>query len=116
MSYPEAHSRSGRKVLAKIKASNAEALRSDRSRCPWTVTIGNVDLPAFISDGKLYIQAPLPQVFEALAENISDFICDMEVRVSSAGGTTLSLDSDGRPLSGAAMAESSLVRDSEVRR
>lgn len=108
--YPSQISkRSSVVVHASIAAANAEAFRSDRPRCPWTVTIGNTDLPAFVSDGKLYIQAPLSHVFEAFAEDVSAFIRDMEVRVSNAGGGTLSLDSDGRPVYGAAMAQSSVV-------
>lgn len=106
--------RSSKVVHASITAANAETFRSDRPRCPWTVTIGDVDLPAYISDGKLYIQAPLPHVFEAFAEDVSDFIRDMEIRVSNAGGATLSLDRDGRPVYGAAMAQSSVVPDGGV--
>lgn len=85
-------------------------LRNDRPRNTLAVTIGNVDLPAFVSDGVLYIQAPLPHVFKAFAEDISDFIRDMEVRVSTAGGATLSLDRDGRPVSRSRMAKPSVVR------
>jgi hypothetical protein len=101
---------SRRRVLAAIKKANAEAFRSDRSRCAWTVTIGNVDLPAFISDGKLYVQTPLVDIFKAFAEDFSEFYGDLEVRVSNARGRTLSLDGDGRPVYGARLAESSVVR------
>lgn len=115
--YPaNAQTRDRRRVLAKVKEANAEAFRSDRPRCPWTVTIGNVDLPAFISDGKLYVQAPLPFIFEAFAEDFSEFYGDLEVRVSNARGRTLSLDSDGRPVYGAQLAEPSMVRSGPERR
>lgn len=80
------------------------------------VTIGNVDLPAFVSDGKLYVQASLGLLFEAFAENLSEFLRDMEVRVSTARGATLSLDRDGRPVHGAGMAESSVVSDRGIER
>ena len=85
-------------------------LRYDRQKRSVVVAIGNVDLPAFISNGQLYIQAPLPLLFEAFAEDVSEFIRDMEVRVSSAGGGTLSLDRDGRPVYSTRLAQSRLVR------
>lgn len=85
-------------------------LRYDRQRRAVVVSIGDVDLPAFVSNGVLYIQAPLPLVFQAFAEDVSDFVRDLEVRVSTAGGTTLSLDRDGRPVPGKGMAESRVVR------
>lgn len=113
--YPaNSTTRRSRRILAQIKESDAEKIRSDRPRCPWTITIGNTDLPAFISDGKLYVQAPLPRVFEAFAEDLSAFIGDLEIRVSRAGCTAFSLDSDGRPVYGSCLAEQSLVRDSAV--
>lgn len=90
--------------------TDAQALREDFEGAAFTITVGNTDLPAFVSDGKLYVQAPLPLVFKAFAENLSDFISDMEIRVSDARGRPLSLDRNGRPIYRAPMAESSVVR------
>lgn len=90
--------------------SDAEEVRSDRPDCAYTVTIGHVDIPAFVSNGRLYIQAPLPLVFEAFGENLSDFIRDLEIGVSNAWGRALPLNSDGITVYGAAVAESSMVR------
>jgi len=86
------------------------ALRFNRQSGALTVAIGNTDLPAFVSDGVLYIQAPLPHVFEAFAESVSDFVGDLEIRVSDQRGRALSLDRDGRPVSSATMAKSRVVR------
>lgn len=114
--YPtKARKGTRRGILAKIKSANAEALRSDRPRCPWTVTIGDVDLPAYISDGKLCVQAPLPDLFEAFAESLPDFVRDMEIRVSNTRGTSLSLDRDGRPIYRSWLAVTSLVPDGAER-
>jgi hypothetical protein len=111
--YPtNATTRHRRRVLAKVAESNAQALRADRPRGALVVTIGNVDLPAYISDGVVYIQAPLPHVFDAFAEDISAFVNDMEVRISGARGRTLALDSHGCPVYGSQLAESSVVRGS----
>lgn len=99
-----------------LKVEDAQTLRAYPFLVDVTVTIGDVDLPAFVSDGKLYIQAPLPHIFQAFAESISDFIRDMEVRVSTAGGTPLSLDSNGSPVLGSRVAKPRMVRSSALRR
>jgi hypothetical protein len=101
--------RRGRFVLSKVTSAYAATLRDGEQDSTWTVTIGNTDLPAFISDGILYVQAPLPHIFQAFAEDLSDFLSDLEVRVSRAGGSTFSLDSDGRPIPGSTMAQPRVV-------
>lgn len=90
--------------------SHASNVRQGGPRANLKVTIGNVDLPAFISNGQLYVQAPLPHVFEAFAEDLSAFLRDMEVRVSVEGGAPLPLDGDGRPVHGTTMAKPRMVR------
>src|ERR1700741_2899770 len=89
---------------------HAPSVRRDGSDRSLIVTVGNTDLPAFVSDGVLYIQAPLPHVFKAFAEDLSDFVRDMEIRVSSKGGAPFSLDCDGRPVYRAPVVKSSMVR------
>jgi hypothetical protein len=96
--------------------SHVATLRQNGWRGSFTVTIGNVDLPAFVSDGKLYIQAPLPLVFQAFAEDIRAFLRDMEIRVSDARGAPFPLDRNGRPVPGARVAKSRVVRRSGVGR
>lgn len=80
-----------------------------------TISIGNVDLPAFVSDGVVYIQAPLPDIFEAFAEDLSAFISDLEVRVSEAGSAALSLDRHGRAFYRAAVARTRVGGSGEQR-
>lgn len=91
-------------VLTEESGEDAENYRDYGWVTACTITIGNVDLPAFVLDGLVYIQAPLPDIFEAFAEDISAFVRDLEARVSEAGGTALSLDSVGRAIFGASVA------------
>jgi hypothetical protein len=91
---------------------NASYLRLVEKGGLISVVIGDVDLPAFVSSGILYIQAPLPHIFKAFAQDLSDELRGMEVRVSTEGGPALSLDGDGRPVYREGMAFPSLVSDS----
>lgn len=67
--------------------------------------IGNTHVPAFIFDGEVYLQAPLRLIFEAFAEDVSEWVRDMEVRVSDSRGAALSLDRAGRTFSRPPVAE-----------
>jgi len=107
--YPQ---RRGPRVLASVKAANAQKVRDSGFDRAVTVTIGHIDLPGFVSNGQLYVQTPLPLIFQAFAENVSDFVRDMEVRVSIEGGGSLPLDSNGRAILGETMVEPSVVSDS----
>jgi len=64
---------------------HAQEVRFSGSRRTVKVTIGDVDLPAFVSNGYVYIQAPLPLVFQAFGEDLSDFVRDLEVGISTTG-------------------------------
>ena len=76
------------------------------------VVIGDTHLPAFVSSGILYIQAPLPHIFKAFAEDLSYELRGMEIRISNEGGPALSLDGDGRPVHSKGMAFEGVVSDS----
>lgn len=102
-------------VLEEESREDAEEDRHDRHILPYTVSIGDVDLPAFVSNGRLYIQATLTRVFEAFAEDLPAFVRDMEVRVSGAGGRPLSLTSTGRPVHGEDLVSARVGGDSEER-
>jgi len=109
---PNGKTRLRSRIYSKKPRANAPSIRSDTEDGSLIVTIGDTDLPAFVSSGILYIQAPLPHVFRAFAEDLSDFLSDLEVRVSDARGATLPFDSDGRPVYSAGLAFESLVSDS----
>lgn len=93
-----------------VTFQNAKDVRQCGPRRALTVTIGNVDLPAFLSDGLVYIQAPLPLIFEAFVEDLPAFIIDLEIGVSTKGGTPLSLAGDGRAFLISPVAEPGVVR------
>jgi len=97
-------------ILATVQKSDVENFRASGPRCALTVTVGNVDLPAFLSGGVVYIQAPLPHVFEAFGEDLSEFVRDLEVGVSTTRGTPLSLDGNGRAILIPTVAKQGVVR------
>ena len=97
-------------ILATVAKSDVENFRASGSRRALTVTVGNVDLPAFLSNGLVYIQAPLPHVFEAFGESLPEFVRDLEVGVSTTRGTPLSLNGDGRAVLIPPVAEQGVVR------
>jgi hypothetical protein len=96
----------------KKSAENAPYLRYVEKGGLIEVVIGDTHLPAFVSSGILYIQAPLPHIFKAFAEDLSYELRGMEIRVSSEGGPALSLDGDGRPVYSKGMAFEGVVSDS----
>jgi hypothetical protein len=110
MSNEDHYTWQGEVIHQTEQGQDAPEVRTARHVGAWTVTIGNVDLPAFLSHGLVYIQAPLPLVFEAFATDLPDFISDLEIRVSNAGGSSLSLDRNGRALYGETVAKSGMVR------
>lgn len=92
--------------------TNAPVLRHVEPGGLIEVVIGDTHLPAFVSDGILYVQAPLPHIFKAFAEDLSYELRSMETRISREGGSALSLDGDGRPVHSKGMAFEGLVPDS----
>lgn len=103
-------------IHATVQVADAQDIRDNRQDCPLKVTIGNTDLPAFLSNGVLYVQAPLGLFFEAFAEDISAFVRDLEIRVSDKRGTALPLDGDGGSVSRKTLAKSRVVRNRGVGR
>lgn len=106
----------GDTVHTTLAVEDAAEVRTSGPQQSFTVTIGDVDLPAIFSNGVLYLQAPLPLIFEAFAEDLPDFLRDMEARISDSRGRSFSLDCDGRPVLSAGLAISSLVPNRGFRR
>lgn len=98
-------------LLAQVQIAHAQAHSQGRHPVALKVTLCDVDLPAFVSDGQLYVQAPLQRIFEAFAEDLSAFLGDMEVRISAETGRgALPLDRHWCPVSGAPVAIPCVVR------
>jgi len=58
--------------------------------------LSDVDLPAFVSNGYVYIQAPLPLVFQAFGEDLPTSCAIWKLEYQQRA-PTLSLGSDGVP-------------------
>jgi hypothetical protein len=106
----------GDTVHTTIAVEDAQTLFEDRRGGTFTVTLGDVDLPAFFSHGRLYVQAPLPHIFEAFAENLPAFLRDMEIRISDERGRPFSLDCHGHPVLSTGLAEPRVVSGRRYRR
>lgn len=91
-------SRTSSYVLAQVEVAAAEANVPMRQRANLKVIIGDTYLPGYLSDGKLYVQAPLGLIWKALTTAVSQNITNMEVRISGARGAALPLDGAGSSL------------------
>jgi hypothetical protein len=102
-------------VLATVEVAPSENVESMRQKCNLEVHLGNAYLPAFLSDGILYVQAPLGHVVQAVAKEVSVRLWHLEVRATNEGSATFSLDSDGRPIPSSWVGGADVVRDGEQR-
>jgi hypothetical protein len=116
MQASDTSERYGNFVQQAVALANAEKDSPRKSRRALVITIGDVDLPAFVSNGVLYIQAPLPRIFHAFAEDISDFISDLEIRVSVARRASFPSARIRRTVSRPPVASTRLVQRSRVGR
>jgi len=106
----EQSTRGSNAVLEEIESEDDEDISSDRSICPFVITVCDVDLPAFISNGVFYLQAPLFDVLKACHETLYTGGYGVEVRVSGTWGTALPPADHERAVHRARMAFKSLVR------
>jgi hypothetical protein len=92
-------------VLKAFALAVTEAMRDGAEGDAFIFTLCDVDLPAFVRNGTLYIQAPLPLVFDAFAAYISDGLSNLEARISEARSAALAPNRNGRTVHGAPVAE-----------
>lgn len=97
--------------LTSITVEDVEALRSVRPNTTVEIVVRDADIPCDFSFGYFHFQAPSGCVLEALAEDLSQIIGNLETRISEKGGSTLPLVGFWSPLLGAGMAFESVVRD-----
>ena len=105
MHNPEKETRNGDDVLEALALAVAQAMRDGSEAETLVFTLCDVDLPAFVRNGTIYLQAPLPLVFDAFAAYISDGLSHLEARISEARRAALALDSDGRAVPSAPVVE-----------
>jgi len=106
------HDEAGEGVVVHTAFSRADAayVREHRDFCNLKLTIGDVDLPAYVSNGIVYVQAPFGYLCETFAAHISAIIRDLETRVSGEGSAALSLSRNGCSIHGATMVVARVVR------
>lgn len=89
MHTPKEPSRDSDIVQLAQQIADAAANSEDHTISVGVVSIYDVDLPVFISDGELYVQAPLQSVFDAVSAALVDVLRDLETRVSEARSAAL---------------------------
>lgn|GEM_PF-6405938 len=112
MHTPEEQTRRGDIVHQAEQVAHAAADGADFAEGPFTISICDVDLPAFIWNEVVYVQVPLQGFFDAVAAAISHGLSDLEARISEAGRTALSSADFRRELSRSPVVGQGVVRDS----
>jgi hypothetical protein len=103
--------RDSQHLLAALAQQVTEAIGADLAGGAFIVTICDVDLPAFMADGELYVQAPLPLVFDAFAAYVSDSLSALEIGISDTRRAALSSARNGRAVPGTSVVVEGVVRD-----
>jgi hypothetical protein len=88
---------------------DAEAIRTDTPEAAFTIAICDVDLPAFIYRGELYVQAPIQDIFDAFAASMCGSIRHLETGISETRSAALSSAALQRVLPGFRVAERYVV-------
>lgn len=114
MHTPDEQPWDGGDLLEEITVANVEDLRGMRRNCAVTVAIRHADVPAEISFGTIYVQAPLGHVLETLAAYLPEIVRDLETRIPSAWGASLSPTDFWDSIHGEGLAVPRVVRDSPV--
>jgi hypothetical protein len=96
--------------------ANAAQDGPDFAEGPFTISFRDVDIPAFIWDGAVYVQMPLEGFLDAVTAALSEVLRDLEVGISEAGRAALSYTNFRATLPRAFVAKSGVVRDSGEQR
>lgn len=82
MHSPEKPSRRGDLIQQAQSIADAAMRSTSGTVHPFTLVICDVDVPCFITDGEVYVQAPLQIVHDALSAQMVEFLRDLEARIS----------------------------------
>jgi hypothetical protein len=96
-------------ILETESVSDAEAIRTDKPEAAFTITVCDVDLPAFIYCGELYVQAPIQDIFDAFVSAMCGSIRHLETGISETRSAALSSAALQRVLPGFRVAERYVV-------
>jgi hypothetical protein len=116
MHYTQEPSGGGWLLQQAQQVANAAQNGADFAEGPFTISVCDVDLPAFIWDGAVFVQVPLEGFFDAITAAVLDSLRDLEVRVSEAGRAALSSTDFRSALPRTPVVESRVVRDSGEQR
>jgi hypothetical protein len=103
-------------LFTEITVENVEADRAVRHSITLTLAICHPDLSEDIPLGTVYLRGSLRHLRQALAEEVSDILRDLEAGVSEENGATLSFTRDGSAIYRSPMARASVVRSRRQRR
>jgi len=99
MHTPEESQGHGDVIQQAESIAHAAADSADQPIQSFIISIFDVDLPAFLVDGQLYVQAPLQGVLDAFEATLSTRLTALEAGISEARRTALALSRDGRAIS-----------------
>jgi hypothetical protein len=91
-------------VFAQVTFEVVETGWDDQQRCNVEVFDGYSDVPIFVANGTIYIQAPLGYVLETVRTHVSQRKRYLEVRVSNEGRAALPLARVWRAIHGKRLA------------
>lgn len=91
------------------QVANAAQDSPDFAEGPFTIAFRDVDLPAFIFHGVVYVQMPLEGFLDAVTASLYAVLRDMEIGISEAGRAALSSDDFRATLPRATVAGEGLV-------
>lgn len=113
MHTTEGSARDDSLILETLSEQDASYLREDRPEGAITLTVGNLDIPAFVSDGRVYVEVPLSGFCETLEPSVSIRFSYLEAGVSDTWRTTLSPDDPRCALLGTWLALARMVFNRE---
>lgn len=106
--------REGEDLQPQVQRSHVARRRAGRSGPAFEIVIRDTHLPAYISGGRIYVQAPLIDFLQAVGADVSQVFGAMETGVSEAGSPALSPADLRDSVSGTPVGSESLVPDSGV--
>lgn len=101
-----------RVIFEALSEQDAAYLREDRPDGAITLSVGDIDVPAFVSDGRVFVEVPLSGFCETLEPSVSIRFSYLEAGISDTWRTTLPPDSVRCALLGTWLALARMVRNS----
>lgn len=114
MHTPPQHEGTYQELLAQIAFTDAKADGAAGHGVPCILSLCDVDVPAQILDGRIYVVCESARFFETIAEVVSHVIGDLEAGVPAAWRAALSSTDIRSPLHFGQLASERLVRNGGI--